>query len=114
MQVNDHENGVPPEWMHVERVVAVKGGNGTLNDGTQYLVKWEVLGYQDCTWEAAEDLAGEEVRLLFYKNCCTHQQQQLLLYNNATQSTKLQHAASCVLQQVHWDQCFVKGPVWDV
>lgn len=63
-QVTDHENGVVPEWTRVERIVAAKGGDGSPNDDTKYLVKWEVLGYQECTWEAAEDLAGEEVRLL--------------------------------------------------
>lgn len=56
MQVNDYENGVCPEWLRVERIVSHKGGDGAPDDGTKYLVKWEVLGYQECTWEAAEDL----------------------------------------------------------
>jgi hypothetical protein len=61
VQVNNHENGVPPSWTTVERVVAMKGGDGSPDSSTKYLVKWEVLGYQDCTWEDAEDLKSEEV-----------------------------------------------------
>ena len=66
MQVNDYENGVCPEWLRVERIVSHKGGDGAPDDGTKYLVKWEVLGYQECTWEAAEDLADEAVRHLIH------------------------------------------------
>lgn len=60
-QVNDYENGVCPEWIRVERVVAAKGGDGTRDTVNKYLVKWEVLGYQDCTWEPAEELTNDEV-----------------------------------------------------
>lgn len=62
MQMNSYENGVCPEWMRVERIASAKGGDGAGGEGTKYLVKWEVLSYQECTWESAEDLAGEEVR----------------------------------------------------
>ena len=64
MQVNEYENGVCPEWLQVERIVAHKGGAGEPDDGTKYLVKWEVLGYQECTWEATEDLTDDTVRAL--------------------------------------------------
>ena len=44
--------GVPNMWVTVQRVVASRERAGA----KQYLVKWEGLGYDHCTWEAPADL----------------------------------------------------------
>jgi len=48
-----------PEWLEAERVVAMR----MRQDKPQYLVKWNSLGYSEATWEAEEDLQGEQVEV---------------------------------------------------
>eukprot|EP00884_Botryococcus_braunii_P005939 jgi/Botrbrau1/15346/Bobra.0289s0003.2 len=45
-------HGVHPDWLQVERIIAVRGQTGH----RQYLVKWQGQGYSDSTWEAEETL----------------------------------------------------------
>jgi chromodomain-helicase-DNA-binding protein 1 len=41
------------DYTKVERVVAVRDGD----EGTEYLVKWKGLTYEECTWEIASDIS---------------------------------------------------------
>ncbi|KAK9805875.1 hypothetical protein WJX73_000130 [Symbiochloris irregularis] len=52
--------GVPSMWVTPQRVIAWR----ERGDGRQYLVKWEGLGYDQCTWEGPEDLPGPKIEEL--------------------------------------------------
>eukprot|EP00741_Cyanophora_paradoxa_P023825 tig00021623_g23013.t1 len=45
-------NGIRPEWLEVERVLARRGGEGA----HEFLCKWRALPYSESTWEAAADI----------------------------------------------------------
>ena len=51
------ENGIHPETLHVDRVIAQK----TSLKGYQYLTKWCGLPYSESTWESEADLKGDKV-----------------------------------------------------
>ena len=51
------QNGIHPETLLVERVIAQKG---TVK-GTQYLTKWCGLPYSESTWESPADLQDDKV-----------------------------------------------------
>jgi hypothetical protein len=46
-------NGINPDWMLVDRVIAQRGRGADL----EYLVKWCSLPYSESTWEAAQHLS---------------------------------------------------------
>lgn len=49
-------NGVNPDWMVIDRVIAQDGKGADLD----YLVKWCSLPYSECTWEPAKQLSFPE------------------------------------------------------
>lgn len=49
-------NGINPDWMVVDRVIAQRGKGANL----EYLVKWCQLSYSEATWEAAKHLTLPE------------------------------------------------------
>ncbi|BDA49984.1 Chromodomain-helicase-DNA-binding protein 6 [Coccomyxa sp. Obi] len=49
-------NGVHPDWMVVDRVIAQRGKGASL----EYLVKWCQLSYSETTWEPARHLSQLE------------------------------------------------------
>lgn len=51
--------GVPTMWVTPQRFIARQERFGE----QQYLVKWEGLGYDEATWEAAKDLPGLEAKV---------------------------------------------------
>uniref|UniRef100_A0A061RW02 Chromodomain-helicase-DNA-binding protein 7 n=1 Tax=Tetraselmis sp. GSL018 TaxID=582737 RepID=A0A061RW02_9CHLO len=56
---NGHPNGVNPEWLQVERVIA----EHTYQDTTDYLVKWRSLPYSECTWEPESELEDDQDKI---------------------------------------------------
>ncbi|KAK9818901.1 hypothetical protein WJX74_010226 [Apatococcus lobatus] len=50
----DIKQGVHSNWLTVERVVSQRDTPG----GREFLIKWGDLGYDECTWEAFEELAA--------------------------------------------------------
>jgi hypothetical protein len=66
------ENMYNAEYSDVHRILAedtsgVKAGAAKnhlgIADGTQFLVKWQALAYDECTWEYVSDLSGYETAL---------------------------------------------------
>lgn len=51
----DYEHGVKPAWLEADRILSKR----TSERGEQlYLTKWRELGYDQATWERAEDIAN--------------------------------------------------------
>jgi chromodomain-helicase-DNA-binding protein 1 len=52
------------DYKIVERVIATReveaGYNGNESGGTEYLVKWQRLPYNECSWESAEGMLPED------------------------------------------------------
>ncbi|KUI60423.1 Chromodomain helicase hrp3 [Cytospora mali] len=49
----EREKEAVEDYTKVERVVAVRDGD----DGTEYLIKWKGLQYDECTWESAYEIS---------------------------------------------------------
>lgn len=53
------QNGIHPDTLLVERVIAQK----SLLKGTLYLTKWRGLPYSESTWESETDLKDDKASL---------------------------------------------------
>ncbi len=53
--LEEYVNGVRPEWLRVQRVIAER----TYYGNVQYLCKWTGLSYQEATWEDEEALHNQ-------------------------------------------------------
>eukprot|EP00054_Salpingoeca_dolichothecata_P027756 m.205042 g.205042 ORF g.205042 m.205042 type:complete len:1100 (+) comp26041_c0_seq2:232-3531(+) len=49
-------HGVKRVWTQAQRIICSRVGV----DGTEYLVKWQGLGYSEITWETAEELKDDQ------------------------------------------------------
>eukprot|EP01105_Mastigella_eilhardi_P021533 TRINITY_DN5222_c0_g2_i1.p1 TRINITY_DN5222_c0_g2~~TRINITY_DN5222_c0_g2_i1.p1 ORF type:complete len:1033 (+),score=213.16 TRINITY_DN5222_c0_g2_i1:1068-4166(+) len=56
---SSEEEIFPAEYLHVDRIVARREGNGPGAE-PQYHVKWRGLPYTDATWEIAADIADDD------------------------------------------------------
>jgi hypothetical protein len=86
VQTSGTEDGVCPEWLEAERIIAEQIYRGR----KQYFVKWNVLGYAESTWEYAAALKSAKVcwkaqSILLSPSCC---------------STKQSSSSACVARHV--------------